>query len=74
MKNSPQAFNVWGTRVLSTMNIASIKAILKGKKNVAIEEAVFRSESFFKPANLLNHLPFWSDEILKDHPHKHKIL
>ena len=72
--NSPQAFNVWGTRVLSTVNIDSIKAILKEKRSVTIEEAIFRSESFFKPANLLNHLPFWSDEILKDHPHKHKIL
>jgi len=39
-----------------------------------IEDAVFRSEPSFKPANLLNYIPFWSNEILKDHPHKQKIL
>ena len=41
---------------------------------VSIEDAVFRNNKFFKPANLQNHLPFWEKEILKDHPHKETIL
>ena len=58
--------------MLSPVNIASFKAILKEKKKVAIEEAFFTSESFFRPANLLNLLPFWFDELLIVHPHKQK--
>ena len=39
-----------------------------------MDDAIFRPESSFEPANLSNCLPFWEDEILKDHPHKQKIL
>ena len=39
-----------------------------------MDDAVFRPESSFKPANLLNILPFWESKILKDHPHKQKIV
>ena len=37
-------------------------------------DAVFRDSKIFKPANLKNHLPFWEEEILRDHPHKENIL
>jgi len=41
---------------------------------MSLEDAIFRNCDHFIPANLKNHLPFWEHEILKDHPHKHKIL
>ena len=37
-------------------------------------DAVFRKETNFIPANLKNHLEFWEQEILKDHPHKQTLL
>ena len=39
-----------------------------------MEAAIFRTEANFKQANLQNHLAFWKNEILRDHPHKQKIL
>ena len=39
-----------------------------------MEDAIFRKESLFQPANLQNHLKFWEEEILKDHPHRQSIL
>ena len=39
-----------------------------------MEDAIFRSESSFRPANLSTCLIFWENEILRDHPHKQKIL
>ena len=48
--------------------------ILKCNKSVSIEDAIFRDCKSFVPANLRNHLPFWEQEILKDHPHKDTIL
>ena len=48
--------------------------ILDSKFNVTLEEAIFRSEQAFKPANLQEHLQFWEDEILKDHPQKTNLL
>ena len=43
---------------------------------MTIEDAVFRKEEYFIPANLQNNLSFWEHEVLVDHPHmcKHKIL
>ena len=51
-----------------------LKDILKNSSTVSIEDAIFRKNEFFIPANLKNHLPFWEEEILKDHPHKETIL
>jgi len=59
---------------LSEVSTEYFKWILKEKKNLSVDDAVFRPESSFKPANLLNCLPFWENEILKDHPHKQKIV
>ena len=41
---------------------------------MSIEDAIFRNTDSFIPANLQNHLPFWEQEILKDHPYKETIL
>ena len=41
---------------------------------VTIEEAIFRSEQAFKPANLQDSLKFWEEEILKEHPQKDTLL
>ena len=51
-----------------------LKDTLKNSSTVSIEDAIFRKSEFFIPANLKNHLPFWEEEILKDHPHKETIL
>ena len=48
--------------------------VLDSKSNVTLEEAIFRSEQAFKPANLQEHLQFWEEEILKDHPQKTNLL
>ena len=39
-----------------------------------MEDAIFRKEDDFSPANLKHHLPYWEHEILRDHPHKQAIL
>ena len=44
------------------------------QKNVQLEDAIFRKEENFRPANLQHHLQFWESEILKDHPQKQAIL
>ena len=41
---------------------------------MTIEDAVFRKEGYFSPANLQNNLSFWEHEVLVDHPHKNTIL
>ena len=41
---------------------------------MTIEDAVFRKEGYFIPANLQNNLSFWEHEVLVDHPHKNTIL
>ena len=48
--------------------------ILKNQVNVNLEDAIFRDEKLFSPANLRQNLEFWEHEILKDHPHKATIL
>ena len=41
---------------------------------MSLEEAIFRSAEAFKPSSLREHLLFWEQEILKDHPNKVNIL
>jgi len=53
---------------------ASFKSILLEGKKVSLEEAIFRSAEAFKPSSLKEHLLFWEQEILKDHPNKVNIL
>ena len=50
------------------------KAILLNNKKVSLEDAIFRNESSFIPANLQNFYDFWDKEILKDHPHRENLL
>ena len=50
------------------------KNILKNRLNVTLEDAIFRDEKLFSPANLKRNLDFWEHEILKDHPYKATIL
>jgi len=56
------------------MSVHQYKTILLEGKLVTLEEAVFRSEKAFRPANLKEHLDFWENEILKDHPFKNKLM
>ena len=39
-----------------------------------MEDASFRNNDAFTPTNLKKHIPFWENEILRDHPHKQTIL
>ena len=50
------------------------KQTLGSKSTVTLEEAIFRSELAFKPANLQEHRQFWEEEILKQHPQKKTLL
>jgi len=50
------------------------KNILQNNKRVSLEDAIFRKEEFFIPANLKNFYEFWELEVLKDHPHKDNLL
>ena len=50
------------------------KNILQNNKQVSLEDAIFRKEEFFIPANLKNFYEFWELEVLKDHPHKDNLL
>jgi len=68
-----KAFNIWGVAVSSQMKEADHKVFLDGRR-VTLEEAIFRSSMAFKPSNLREHLLFWENEILKEHPNKVNIL
>ena len=50
------------------------KRILSENLIVGIEEAIFRDENLFTPANLRNYSDFWKQEILADHPHRANLL
>ena len=65
---------MWGTRVFPDLGMQYLQDLLKQKTELSVEDAIFRDIKFFTPANLKNHLPFWEEEILKDHPHKETIL
>ena len=51
-----------------------IKEILAQGLEVSLEDAIFQNCDSFQPANLRNNIPFWEEEILKDHPHKDTLL
>ena len=51
-----------------------LRDILKNATEMSLEDAIFRNNEYFVLANLQNHLPFWENEILRDHPHKETIL
>ena len=65
---------MWGMAIQPPKNAQQYKDILLQKKKMSLEEAVFRSEKAFRPANLQEYSSFWEDEILKDHPHKQNLL
>ena len=69
-----QAFDIWGQRNFSHIDPVNYKILLKDRKQVTIEDAVFRKEDYFIPANLQNNLSFWEHKVLVDHPHKNTIL
>ena len=69
-----QGFNIWGMAVKPPTERDFFKRILNSKTSVTLEEAIFRSELAFKPANLKEHYQFWEEEILKDHPQKNTLL
>jgi len=50
------------------------KRILLENLIVSIEEAIFRDENLFTPANLRNYSDFWEQENLADHPHKANLF
>ena len=50
------------------------KQTLNSNSKVTLEEAIFRSEVAFKPANLQECKQLWEDEILKEHPQKTTLL
>ena len=65
---------MWGIAVKPDLTMNNYKSILLEGRRVTLEEAVFRSEKAFRPANLKEHLDFWENEILKDHPQKKVLL
>ena len=65
---------MWGVAVNPTGDPQFFKQVLDSRTNVTLEEAIFRSEKAFRPANLQNHIQFWEEEILKEHPHKPTLL
>ena len=50
------------------------KQVLNSNSGVTLEEAIFRSEKAFRPANLQECRQFWEAEILKEHPQKQTLL
>ena len=50
------------------------KEILQKNLKVSLEDAIFRKEENFKPANLQHFYEFWDQEVLKDHPHRDNLL
>ena len=67
------AYNIWGMPVTPDLSVEAYKNILKNRVNVTLEDAIFRDEKIFSPANLKQNLDFWEHEILKGHPHKATI-
>ena len=56
------------------LSIEFYRNILKNEMKLTVDDAIFRNEKLFSPANLKNNVDFWEKEILKDHPHKTAIL
>ena len=74
MNCSLAGFNIWGIAVNSTKGNEFFQQVLDTKSKVTLEDAIFGSEQAFKPANLQDHLQFWEEEILKDHPPQNNLL
>jgi len=56
------------------LSIEFYRNILKNEIKLTVDDAIFRNEKLFTPANLKSNVEFWEKEILKDHPHKTAIL
>ena len=69
-----QAFGSWGRRVHVPEHDSFNKKLINNNIKESLEDVVFRNEKFFKAANLENHVQFWEEEILKDHPNKNQLL
>ena len=65
---------MWGMAVPSDVSNKEYKVWLADGRAVSLGEAIFRSTEAFRPCNLKEHLQFWEEEILKDHPNKVNIL
>ena len=65
---------MWGILVNPDLRSEYYKEIIAQNLNVTIEDAIFRNEEFFLPANLQNSIEFWEQEILAQHPHKDNLL
>ena len=65
---------MWGILVNPDLNSTYYKEIISQNLNVTIEDAIFRDEDFFLPANIQNNIEFWELEILAQHPHKDNLL
>ena len=69
-----QSFNICEVAINADKGANFLKQTLSSKSTVTLEEAIFRSELAFKPANLQEHKQFWEEEILKEHPQKKTLL
>ena len=67
-------FNSWGVAKNTDKGKQFFTQTLNSNSKVNLEEAIFRSEKAFKPANLKEHRQFWEEEILKEHPQKTTLL
>ena len=56
------------------LSIEFYRNLLKHEEKLTVDDAIFRNEKLFTPANLRDNVDFWEKEILKDHPHKTTIL
>ena len=65
---------MWGQPVQVPKNPTIIKDIINQNLKVTIEDTVFRNKKFFKVGHLKNHIRYWKEEILKDHPNKNNLL
>ena len=51
-----------------------LKQTIHSNSKVTLEEAIFRSEQAFRPANLQEYKQFWENEILREHPQRTTLL
>ena len=65
---------MWGIEVYPNLKPEFYKEILQNNLKVSLEDAIFRKEEHFIPANLQQFYNFWDQEILKDHPHRDNLL
>ena len=65
---------MWGVALDSSKGKDFFQQVLSSNSKATLEEAIFRSEQAFRPANLEEHSQFWKEEILKDHPQRVRLL